>query len=84
MRVRDAMAAAKRDRRFGRSQLNRTALRIDNRRRRGPDSLLGCLVSEPEESPSDIIRRAKSEILYWEDQQDSLNAIDLIKKHFNK
>jgi hypothetical protein len=82
--MRNAMAAAKRDKRFRRLEVDETTLRIDNRRIRGIDSLRGCIISKPSERPSDIIRRAESERLYWEDEQDTLRALDLINKHFSE
>ena len=82
--MRDAMAAALRDKRFGPAVVDETTLRIDNRRLRVPDSLQGCIVNKGHERPSDIIRRAMSEKLYWEDQSDTLEAIKIIREHFNK
>lgn len=82
--MRNATAAAKRDKRFGRLEVDETTLRIDNRRNRGIDSLRGCIVSKPCERPSDIIMRGESERLYWEDEQDYNRALKLINKHFSK
>lgn len=80
--MRSAMAAAKRDNRLASLAYDETTLRIDNSRLRGPDSLKGCIVNEPDDRPSDIILRAQSELLYLEDQKDTADVIELVKKDF--
>ncbi|MBI4709425.1 MAG: hypothetical protein HY764_04455 [Candidatus Portnoybacteria bacterium] len=74
------MRVAKKAGRLRRIKYDLTTLRIDNNRYRrtcdDPDA-------SPGERPSDIIRRAKSEMMYLLDEQDTKRALEAIERSFS-
>ena len=59
--MRDARAKAREEDLLGPMELDGTSVRIDNDWSTSPDSLKGCLVRNPHDRPSDIVRKASRE-----------------------
>jgi hypothetical protein len=82
--MRDAVSVARKANRFVAINYNEISLSIENSLHVSPESLTGCIVSKPSESPSRIIRRV---IDIWDDLRDkdsTVKVLERIQKQFRE
>jgi hypothetical protein len=80
--MRNAVSVARKAKRLDPSRFNEISLSLENSLHVSPDSLTGCIVNKPSESPSRTIRRAIDILNDLQDKRETTEVLKSIKRHF--